>query len=110
MTQISGWGRYPIIESAVSIPSCNRDALKAMRSADGLIARGNGRAYGDAAIGAQATLSVLSLDRMIRFDPEACLLTIEAGVLLSDVIAALLPKGYFPYVVPGTRYVTIGGV
>jgi decaprenylphospho-beta-D-ribofuranose 2-oxidase len=47
--------------------------------------------------------------RMIRFDPEAGQLSVEAGVLLADVIAAFLPQGFFPCVVPGTRYVTIGG-
>jgi FAD/FMN-containing dehydrogenase len=109
MPQISGWGRYPIVESVLLTPTSRKEALGAMCSANGVVARGNGRAYGDAAIGAEATLSILGLDRMIHFDPEGCLLTIEAGVLLSDVITALLPHGYFPYVVPGTRYVTIGG-
>jgi decaprenylphospho-beta-D-ribofuranose 2-oxidase len=52
---------------------------------------------------------MLGLDRMIRFDPEAGRLSVEAGVLLADVIAAFLQRGFFAYVVPGTRYVTIGG-
>ena len=46
---------------------------------------------------------------MIRFDPEAGQLSVEAGVLLAAVIAAFPPRGSFAYVVPGTRYVTIGG-
>jgi decaprenylphospho-beta-D-ribofuranose 2-oxidase len=37
------------------------------------------------------------------------LLTVEAGALLGDIIAALLPRGWFPAVVPGTRLVTVGG-
>src|SRR6476620_1218335 len=109
MPQISGWGRYPVVESILLTPMNREETLRIVRSANGLVARGNGRAYGDAAIGTQATLSILPLDRMIHFDPEAGLLTTEAGVLLSDVIAAFLPRGHFPSVVPGTRYVTIGG-
>jgi len=75
-----------------------------------LISRGNGRAYGDAAIGERITLSALRLDRMRSFDPDSGRLTVEAGVLLSDIIAAFQPHGFFPPVVPGTRHVTVGGM
>jgi FAD/FMN-containing dehydrogenase len=83
--------------------------VAATRDGDGIVARGSGRAYGDAAIGAIATLSTIGLDRVIGFDPTTGVLTVEAGVLLEDVIATFLPRGFFPIVVPGTRYVTIGG-
>ena len=33
----------------------------------------------------------------------------EAGVLLDEVITALLPRGWFLPVTPGTRYATLGG-
>jgi decaprenylphospho-beta-D-ribofuranose 2-oxidase len=109
MTRVSGWGRYPCAET--EIVSC-RDAASATRAtaqSEGVIARGNGRAYGDAAIGTRTTLSMLALDRMRAFDPSSGLLTVEAGVLLADIIATFLPRGFFPFVVPGTRLVTIGG-
>jgi len=75
-----------------------------------MIARGNGRAYGDAAIGTRQTLLTGNLSRMLAFDAGAGLLTTEAGTLLSDVIDTFLPRGFFPVVVPGTRYVTVGGM
>ena len=56
----------------------------AMRAAGPLIARGNGRAYGDSAVGAR-TLDMRAFDRMISF--EDGLLVAEAGVLLADVVA-----------------------
>jgi decaprenylphospho-beta-D-ribofuranose 2-oxidase len=46
---------------------------------------------------------------MHAFDASTGLLTVEAGVLLSDIIAAFAPRGFFPAVVPGTRFVTVGG-
>jgi FAD/FMN-containing dehydrogenase len=49
------------------------------------------------------------LNRMRRFDPATGQVTVEAGLLLSDLIATLLPRGFFPYVVPGTSLATIGG-
>jgi decaprenylphospho-beta-D-ribofuranose 2-oxidase len=33
----------------------------------------------------------------------------EAGVLLSDIIATFLPRGWFPWSRPGTKFVSLGG-
>jgi FAD/FMN-containing dehydrogenase len=74
-----------------------------------LIARGNGRAYGDAAMNTGLTLDMRGLDRMLSFDAETGVLVAEAGVLLGDIIAALLPRGWFPMVTPGTKFITLGG-
>jgi FAD/FMN-containing dehydrogenase len=74
------------------------------------IARGNGRSYGDASLNAAATIDVRRLDHLIAFDPATGLLTCEGGVLLAEVIDAMLPRGWFPPVTPGTKLVTIGGM
>ncbi|WP_245723410.1 FAD-binding oxidoreductase [Lutimaribacter saemankumensis] len=74
-----------------------------------LVARGNGRAYGDSAINTSATIETQHFNRMIAFDPDTGQLVAEAGVLLGDIIAAFLPRGWFPRVTPGTKFVTIGG-
>ena len=105
MTELAGWGRYPRHETELLAPAPEAlPAILAERS--GLVVRGNGRAYGDAAIGERLTLASRRLDRMRRFDPATGLLTVEAGVLLAEVIDAFLPRGFFPAVVPGTRLVT----
>jgi decaprenylphospho-beta-D-ribofuranose 2-oxidase len=107
---ISGWGNYPRAESRIIVPGAPDDLRRKVVSERTLIARGHGRSYGDASIGAGATLSMRSLDRMIAFDAGAARLTVEAGVLLADIIETFLPRGFFPPVVPGTRYVTVGGM
>jgi FAD/FMN-containing dehydrogenase len=81
-----------------------------MVSQPGLIARGNGRAYGDAAIGEKTTLSTLGFDRIRAFDPSSARIRLEAGVLLADLLSVVTPQGVFPPVVPGTKFVTIGGM
>jgi FAD/FMN-containing dehydrogenase len=71
---------------------------------------GNGRSYGDSCQTERGILADMrSLNRIIAFDTESGLLTAEAGVLLSDIIAKVAPHGYFPPVVPGTQFVTLGG-
>jgi FAD/FMN-containing dehydrogenase len=109
MALLHGWGRYPVFESELSTPA-STEAVRALAttSAD-FIARGNGRAYGDAAIGTESTISMRGLDRVRSFDPATGRIVVDAGILLADIIATFLPQGFFPKVTPGTRFVTIGG-
>lgn len=109
MTLLHGWGRYPVYESELSTPS-SPDEVRALASTGAsFIARGNGRAYGDAAIGTDRTISTRALDRVRSFDPTTGRIVVEAGVLLADIIETFLPQGFFPKVTPGTRFVTVGG-
>ncbi len=109
MTTLSGWGRFPLAQTEVAAPHTIGEAQRATASSEGAIARGNGRAYGDAAVGACKTLDLTTLNRMRAFDPATGMLTVESGVRLDEIIAAFAPRGFFPAVVPGTRFVTVGG-
>jgi decaprenylphospho-beta-D-ribofuranose 2-oxidase len=109
VTAISGWGRYPILDTELIGPRTADTVARATANADQAVARGNGRAYGDAAIGVRQTIAMTHLNRMRTFDAAMGQVTVEAGVLLSDLIAAFLPRGFFPYVVPGTGFITVGG-
>src|SRR5208283_2393849 len=110
-TTLSGWGRYPICESDVFRPEKFAE-LSAVVSANThkLIARGAGRAYGDAALNHEnRVVDLQRLNRMLNFDGETAILHAEAGVTLDEIIRVFLPRGFFPPVVPGTRFVTLGG-
>ena len=75
-----------------------------------MIARGNGRSYGDAALNPELTLSMLSMDRLLAFDANQGVVNCQAGVLLADLLKLYVPQGWFPPVVPGTAEVTVGGM
>ena len=71
---------------------------------------GNGRSYGDVCLNEGGTLlHTRGLDRFIAFDAGAGILRCEAGVLLSDAIELIRPRGWFLPVTPGTKFVTVGG-
>jgi FAD/FMN-containing dehydrogenase len=108
---LAGWGRYPLAASDVFRPE-KLDELRAVVSSDStsIIARGAGRAYGDAALNADnRVVNLERLNRMLAFDADTCILRCEAGVTLAEIIDVFLPRGFFPPVTPGTRFVTLGG-
>jgi decaprenylphospho-beta-D-ribofuranose 2-oxidase len=110
--RLSGWGRFPVEECCVYRPEQRHElaAVLAGGAHPTYIARGAGRSYGDAALnGGGAVVSHLRLNRLLAFDPATGVLECEAGTLVGDVVDALLPRGFFPPVTPGTRFVTIGG-
>jgi decaprenylphospho-beta-D-ribofuranose 2-oxidase len=109
MTDLAGWGNYPTFPAELLDPRVPTAVSKLVAERSGLIARGNGRAYGDAAIGERFTVLSSGLNRMRSFDPQTALLTVESGVLLADILTTFASRGYFLKVVPGTKFVTVGG-
>lgn len=107
--KLTGWGRYPVLEARTYAPRDEEALRRIVLSNASLIARGNGRAYGDSAMNIAATVETHFLNRMLAFNPSTGELVAEAGVLLGDVIAAFLPRGWFLLVTPGTKFVTLGG-
>ena len=108
LAELHGWGRFPRLPARLR-PIRDEGDLRAAVAGGRVVARGNGRAYGDSAIGQGTTLDMRRMNRMLAFDPATGVLEAEAGVLLGDVIDAFLPRGWFPAVTPGTKFVTLGG-
>jgi FAD/FMN-containing dehydrogenase len=106
---LSGWGRHPRIDANICAPRSLEEMRSLLGSGDA-IARGNGRAYGDSAINVNNTIHMRHFNRLLGFDSKRGRLEVEAGVLLSDIIDIFMPQGWFPYVTPGTKFVTVGGM
>jgi len=106
---LSGWGRYPIIKTDLKSPKSINELVNVI-SKNNAIARGNGRSYGDSAISKNNTISMKKFNRIHKFNKKTGLLVVESGVLLSDIIDAFLPRGWFPIVTPGSKFVTVGGM
>ncbi|WP_190155157.1 FAD-binding oxidoreductase [Streptomyces litmocidini] len=109
---ISGWGRTAPTLARVHRPRGHAEAVEAVLAPGrrGLVARGLGRACGDAAQNAGGTvLDMTGFDRVLAVDTAAGVVACEAGVTLHRLMEALLPFGWFVPVAPGTRYMTVGG-
>ncbi|MEU5519199.1 FAD-binding oxidoreductase [Streptomyces sp. NPDC047860] len=109
---VTGWGRTAPTAARLIRPRTYEEAALAVREcgARGGIARGLGRAYGDAAQNAGgAVLDMTGLDRIHAVDADGGTVLCDAGVSLHRLMEVLLPLGWFVPVTPGTRYVTVGG-
>ncbi|MFE5936479.1 FAD-binding protein [Streptomyces sp. NPDC056470] len=109
---LTGWGRTAPTLARVHRPRTYEEASEAVRAcgARGSIARGLGRAYGDAAQNAGGSvLDMTGLDRIHSVDAVGGTVVCDAGVSLHRLMEVLLPLGWFVPVTPGTRYVTVGG-
>ncbi|MER6531601.1 FAD-binding oxidoreductase [Streptomyces sp. NPDC001508] len=112
MVSVTGWGRTAPTSARLVRPRTYEDAVSAVRSCGvrGGIARGLGRAYGDAAQNAGgAVLDMTGLDRIHAIDADGGTVLCDAGVSLHRLMEVLLPLGWFVPVTPGTRQVTVGG-
>ena len=108
--KLAGWGRHPMLDCRVETLRRFEHLPELLQCGESLIPRGNGRSYGDAALNPGLTLSMRAMNRMEAFDERTGLLTCEAGVLLADILSTFVPRGWFPPVVPGTQFVTLGGM
>ena len=106
---LQAWGQLPAAPAAQELRWADRDA-DLPETGSSLLAYGNGRSYGDVCLNSGATLlHTRSMDRFIDFDEASGTLICEAGVLLADILALFVPRGWFLPVTPGTRFVTLGG-
>jgi decaprenylphospho-beta-D-ribofuranose 2-oxidase len=112
LMSLSGWGNVPEHSSAVYRPERSPElvALLNQPGTQTILARGLGRSYGDAALNDSGGVILdARLDRFLDFDPATGTLECEAGATFDDILNTFLPRGFFPPVTPGTKYITIGG-
>jgi FAD/FMN-containing dehydrogenase len=71
---------------------------------------GAGRSYGDSGLNAGgAMIEARPGARIHDFDAASGEIALDAGVPLRDLVAHVMPQGWFPPVLPGTGFVTVGG-
>jgi len=71
---------------------------------------GLGKSYGDVCLTKKGTLLVSKgLDNLIEFDATQGTIRAESGVTLDKILKLISSQGWFIPVVPGTRFITIGG-
>jgi decaprenylphospho-beta-D-ribofuranose 2-oxidase len=103
---ITNWNNYPVVEAKEISFDFQKDL--AVKLAESSIAHGNGRCYGDASLSSNV-VNTLRYDKILGFDEKAGIITCQSGLLLSDLLQIIVPRGWFLPVTPGTKFITVGG-
>lgn len=106
--KVTNWGNFPVMEKEIKSEDSVDRIKDFVRNNNEVIARGNGRCYGDASL-SEHIFSTKRLNKFISFDRLNGIIECESGVLLSQILEIILPQGYFLYVTPGTKFISVGG-
>jgi len=108
---LTGWGRTSPSRARVARPVDITDITVALdrRSPRGVLARGLGRSYGDAAQSGGATVIDMTGVKGFSLDETTATVRADGGASLDAILRAIVPRGFFVPVTPGTRMVTVGG-
>lgn len=104
------WGRLPGVDPASTVHRLFDRNVRGFGFGLRCGIQGNARSYGDVCLNPGGVLlKTVGLDKFIEFDDQRGVLRCESGVLLRDILALIVPRGWFLPVTPGTQLVTVGG-
>ena len=107
--RLSGWGHTTVAACRTFRPEKRRELQQVIQQDGPALARGLGRSYGDASLEPSGTVRMERLNHFISFDTKKGIVCAQAGVTLADLMEIVIPRGWFPYTIPGSRNITLGG-
>ena len=112
---LDGWGGAVHGQAYVFRPSTItqlREVFALAKTAGRKITlRGAGRSYGDASLGREnVVIDLTRMNRILAWDPDSGIITCEPGVTIKQLWEYTIEDGWWPPVVPGTMFPTLGGV
>jgi len=107
---LESWGRYPKVSQKIVDLAWISELLPFSTIPGTVLPFGKGRSYGDVCLNDGGTLlATRQLDHFIAFDAASGRIRCEAGVTLDEILQAVVPRGWFLPVTPGTKFVTVAG-
>lgn len=106
----SGWGRSGGTRATHLRPQSKVELYEVVANASACIARGLGRAYGDASqCAGGSVIDCTGMRQILDFDVDTGVIRVEGGCSLDEISRYSVIRGWFVPVTPGTAFVTIAG-
>ncbi|PJZ70102.1 FAD-binding protein [Leptospira perolatii] len=114
LKKVEAWGMNHYSMSHVFFPESESDFAGLFRYANAsktkITFRGGGCSYGDAATNQRGLVAdITKYNKILFFDPKSGVLTAESGVTIKQLWEFGIEKGFWPPVVSGTMFPTLGG-
>ena len=108
---LTGWGRLSPSRAVVAAPAdlTQLQEIIAAQPARGVVARGAGRSYGDAATNGGGYVLTPVTSAHIEVDTATPSVRVSASTTFAELLEHLVPQGLLLPVLPGTRHLTVGG-
>ncbi len=110
--KISGWANTNFRSSEIFKPktiSEIKEIVKKVKSeGKKIIPRGSGCSYGDEALG-EVVIDFTSMKEILEWNKDSGILKVQSGAMFKDCLSHCLKDGWTLPVIPGTRYVSMGG-
>ena len=112
--KVFGWGMYNVCESPVLKPKTETEIISILKYAKNnkikIAFRGSGYSYGDPALNSKGIILDFSeYNKILDFDSQKGIIKVQSGVTLSQIWQTAIVKSYWPPVVSGTMFPTLGG-
>ncbi len=114
LEKVQSWGMNREVLGYVYRPSTVaglQEVIATARNAGRSVGiRGGGCSYGDASLNSEnVVLDITRMNRILAWDPATGIIEIEPGVTLQRLWQYVIGDGWWPPVVSGTMFVTMGG-
>lgn len=114
LERLEGWGMSSSALSYVYRPSTVAGVCaifdQSRKSGRSIGVRGAGRSYGDASLNAEGiSLDLTRMRRILAWDPASGIIRVEPGVTIQQLWQYTIEDGWWPNVVSGTMFPTLGG-
>tara|TARA_B100000963_G_scaffold352001_1_gene364512 strand:- start:1268 stop:2581 length:1314 start_codon:yes stop_codon:yes gene_type:complete len=109
ITSNLNWGRNSNITSKIFFPKNIQEINKLIKKKNFIFA-GNQRSFGDNSINSKSIISTKNLNKILFFNNKSGIISVESGILLSQILKVVSADGWILPVMPGSKYVSVGGI
>ena len=106
----TNWAKNTYYNKKILYPKNLNELKKITLASNNFGICGNLRSFGDTCINKKKLISFKKFPKIFNLDKKKGIINLSSNILLIDVLKKIVPQGFILSVMPGSKYVTIGGI